>query len=103
MAKSESNVNNRERKKVSPSLIPSFLRMPWWASVLLAITSYYCLKYLIPQLQFTSQTLQNIAMAAPGLAPIAAIVFLLLAAFRLYDTDNNEPIESTDKEDITDS
>ena len=101
MTKSESKVNNQEHKNTSPSLIPAFLRMPWWVSVLLAITSYYCFKYLIPQLQFTNQTLQNIAMAVPGLAPIAAIVFLLLAAFRLYDTDNNELNKNTDEEDTT--
>ncbi len=78
------------------SLIPPFLRISWWVSVLLAIASYCCLKYLAPQLQFTSQTLQNLAIAAPGLAPMVAIVFLLLAAIRLYDTDDKESPEDTD-------
>ena len=102
MTKPDPKSSSQELKKNTPSLIPSFLRIPWWASVLLAIVSYYCLKYLAPQLQFTSQTLQNIAMAAPGLAPIAAIVFLLLGAMRLYDTDDEEVTEDTDEQDITD-
>ncbi len=38
----------------------------------------------------SNKTLQNLAMAAPGLAPIAATLFLLLAAIRLYDVDGDE-------------
>ncbi len=77
--------------------MPSYLRIPWWVSVSLAIISYYSLKYLAPQLQFTSKILQNLAAAAPGLAPIAAVVFLLLAAFRLYDTNDDELTEESDE------
>ena len=84
--------------KIPPQIIPSYLRIPWWMSILLAIISYYCLKYLAPQLQFTSKTLQNFAVAAPGLAPIAAVVFLLLAAFRLYDKDEEESTEEPDEQ-----
>ncbi len=102
MTKQEPRESNLEVKKNSPSLIPSFLRIPWWASVLLAITSYCCLRYLVPQLQFTSQTLQNLAIAAPGFAPIAAIVFLLLAAVRLYDADDKKPVKDTDEQNTTD-
>ena len=87
-------------KPASPKtqkIIPPFLCIPWWLSVFLAIASYYCLKYIAPTLQFTDQTLQNMAAAAPGLAPIAAIVFLLLAAFRLYDGDDEESTEDMDE------
>jgi len=90
-----------ETKVKYSSLIPPFLRISWWVSVLLAIASYYCLKYLAPQLQFTNRTLQNLAVAAPGLAPMAAIVFLLLAAIRLYDTDDKESPEDTDDHNTT--
>jgi len=65
-------------------------KIPWWANVLLAIIAYCSLKYVAPQLQFSSAALQNIAAAAPGLAPLAAIVFLLLAAFKLYDSDEKD-------------
>ncbi|OEU49450.1 MAG: hypothetical protein BA862_12210 [Desulfobulbaceae bacterium S3730MH12] len=76
-------------KKNCYSPVPHFLRIPWWLSVLLAIFSYCVLKYFAPQLQLSNETLQNMAMAAPGLAPIAAILFLLLAAIRLYDFDGD--------------
>ena len=70
--------------------VPHFLQIPWWLCIMLAIFSYYCLKYIAPQLQFSSQILQNLAISAPGLAPIAAILFLLLAAIRLYDSDGDK-------------
>ncbi len=84
-------------KKNCHSPVPHFLRIPWWFSVLLAISSYCLLKYFAPQLQLANQTLQNLAMAAPGFAPIAAILFLLLAAIRLYDFDGDEV--NTDSEE----
>ena len=65
-------------------------KIPWWAYILLAILSYYSLTYIAPQLQLPNITLQNIARAAPGLAPLAAIVFLLLAAVKLYDSDEKD-------------
>lgn len=86
-----------QQKNEPPQATHSFLRIPWWVSILLAIASYYCLKYLAPQLQFTNETLQNFAAAAPGLAPIAAAVFLLIAAFRLYDKDGEESTEEPEE------
>ena len=87
MTKPEQQENNRDIEQTLPKkpsqATPFYLRIPWWGSILLAIISYYCLKYLAPQLQFTSKTLQNLAVAAPGLAPIAAVVFLLLAGISL--------------------
>jgi len=84
-------------KKNSHSPVPPFLRIPWWLCVLLAIFSYCILKYFAPQLQLTNETLQSLAMAAPGIAPIAATLFLLLAAIRLYDFDGDE-IDTDSKE-----
>jgi len=102
MTKPDTPENDRDieqlQSKKPPQAIPSYLRIPWWVSILLAIISYYFLNYLAPQLQFTSKTLQNFASAAPGLAPIAAIVFLLLAAFRLYDKDGEEPAEEPEED-----
>lgn len=106
MTKLEQQENDQEIEQTqpqkTPQAIPSYLRIPWWMSILLAIISYYCLKYLAPQLQFTSKTLQNFAAAAPGLAPIAAIVFLLLAAFRLYDKDDEKSTEEPDEQNSKD-
>jgi len=77
-------------KKNGYPAVPRFLQVPWWLSVLLAILSYSLLKYLVPQLQFPGGTIKNMALFAPRLAPLAAIFFLLLAAIRLYDSDDND-------------
>ncbi len=66
------------------------LRMPWWASILLAIAFYCALKYGIPRLYLTHPALEQLAQAAPNFAPILAIPWLLLAAKQLYDTDAPE-------------
>ena len=86
-------------KKKSRSPLPRFLQIPWWLSVLTAIVSYCLLKYLLPQLQFPNGTLGDLAAFAPELAPPAAILFLLLAAIRLYDSDKSDATdEEEDKE-----
>jgi len=103
MTTPESQMDKQKHKKNSTSLVPSFLQMPWWANIILAIASYYSFKYLIPQLQFNSQTLRNFASAAPGLAPITAIIFLLLAAMGLYDTDSKKLNEDTEEHNSTDT
>lgn len=60
---------------------------PWWLSLLIAIGSYCTLKYILPTIQTTHPVLQHLTKAAPILAPIIAILFLLLAAKQLYDSD----------------
>jgi hypothetical protein len=62
--------------------------IPWWINILLAISSYCGLKFVVPELHFTHPTLQNLTQAAPAFAPLATIPFLLLAAKQLYDVDN---------------
>ncbi len=65
-------------------------RLPWWIHILLAIGSYYMLKYVVPGLHLTNPTFQKLTQAAPTFAPLASILFLLLAAKRLYDIDRGE-------------
>jgi len=75
-------------------------KIPWWFHILLAIISYHCFKYLVPQIQFSSQSLQRLAQAAPGIAPLAAIIFLLLAAAGLYESgDKTKTSEGDSKEE----
>lgn len=64
--------------------------LPWWIFVLLAVGSYCTLKYLLPDLHSVNPTLQKLFQAAPTFAPLITIVFLLLAAKRLYDTDRGK-------------
>ncbi|MBW1636990.1 MAG: hypothetical protein JRJ68_12030 [Deltaproteobacteria bacterium] len=84
-------------KKNNRSPFPRFLQIPWWLSVLAAIVSYCLLKYLVPQLQFSNSTIEDLAIIAPRFAPPAAILFLLLAAIRLYDSDQSDT--TNDEED----
>jgi hypothetical protein len=74
------------------------LHSRWWVSVLLAIVCYSTLKYLVPELQSTSPTLEKLIEAAPSFAPIVTIPLLLLAAKQLYDTDRPKDTDG-EKED----
>ncbi|MFH7326985.1 restriction endonuclease [Desulfurivibrio sp. C05AmB] len=70
------------------SLLDVLALFPWWVSVLLSITSYLILKYLIPLIDFqqngpadmTYVFYKGLANAAPMLAPIVALFILTPAA-----------------------
>ena len=52
---------------------------------MIAAASYYSLKYLIPGLIPETSAMYKFSQAAPTIAPIITIVFLLLGAKQLYD------------------
>ncbi len=65
------------------------LKTPWWLSALLAVFSYYFLKYLSPDFLPT-----NLGNFMPTLAPIIAMGFLLHSGAMLYEgdkRDDNDP------------
>ncbi|MCP4341674.1 MAG: hypothetical protein GY799_23030 [Desulfobulbaceae bacterium] len=74
-------------------------RVPWWVSVLMAIGSYCCLKFIVPGLHLEDPTLQKLSQAAPSFAPLVTIPFLLLAAKQLYDSDIGEEGNNTLQDD----
>jgi hypothetical protein len=74
-------------------------RIPWWVSVLMAIGSYCCLKFIVPELHLEDPTLQKLSQAAPSFAPLVTIPFLLLAAKQLYDSDIGEEENNTVQDD----
>lgn len=61
--------------------------IPWWVSIICAITTYCTLKYILPDLAPGSQKLNDLFQFGPVAAPVLTIPFLLLAAKQLYDTD----------------
>ncbi len=61
--------------------------LPWWLHILLAILVYAGGKYLLPVLSPENIFLDHLLRIAPIIAPIGAIVFLLLAANALYASD----------------
>lgn len=80
--------------------------IPWWLSVLMAIASYLFLKYLGPQMAVSAGH-GRLAGFLPQTAPIAAIVFLLVAAKQLYDQPGPgeavDPDDTDDKDDHTEA
>ena len=74
--------------------------IPWWVSVIGAIVTYCVLKYVLPELDPATQTLQELFQLGPAAAPVLTIPFLLLAAKQLYDNDlpvKDIPEEKTDE------
>jgi len=75
----------------------------WWTSVIMAVVGYCTLKYLIPAFQPQNFILLKLSKAAPTLAPLVAIGFLLLAAKKLYDKNPADADHrKTDKDDMED-
>ncbi|SDO73550.1 hypothetical protein [Desulforhopalus singaporensis] len=61
------------------------LKWPWWLSVVAAAISYAGLKYGVQKLHRGHPDLDGLVTIFPELAPIVAILFLLLGAKQLYD------------------
>ncbi len=57
---------------------------------MLAVGSYCTLKYVLPDLHPANPALEKFIQATPTFAPLISVVFLLLAAKRLYDTDGGK-------------
>jgi hypothetical protein len=68
----------------------SFHRIPWWIHILIATILYLTFTYWLPGLDAEIPWLKALLHAAPDLAPIAAIIFLLLGAKALYDSPESE-------------
>ena len=57
----------------------------WWICLLLAALTYTAAKYLLPGMLPATAAYASWRVLLPQLAPLLAIVWLLLAAKRLYD------------------
>ena len=67
------------------SILDDLALLPWWVNIVLAAIVYLSLKYLIPLFNFRDPVFKGIALAAPGLAPFAAI-FLFPAAWSAFNS-----------------
>ncbi len=80
--------------------------LPWWLHIILAILVYTGCKYILPHLAAENVFLNRIGQASPAIAPIGAIIFLLLAANALYSStpedDENEPPARNQDDDEND-
>ena len=59
-------------------------RIPWWIYISIATILYFGLTYFPPTLHTETPWISSLLLATPNLAPIGAIVFLLLGAKALY-------------------
>ena len=59
-------------------------QIPWWIHIIIATILYIGLTYLIPTLHTETPWINSLLSAAPLLAPIGTIAFLLLGAKALY-------------------
>ncbi len=89
----KSKPQEEQKKKVTNTL-------PWWLHIIFAIGVYTGGKYALPLLALKSVFLNRISQIGPSLAPIGAILFLLLAANALYSSgpDKNEAPSLSEKE-----
>ncbi|MFT5699503.1 MAG: hypothetical protein ACI8ZB_002363 [Desulforhopalus sp.] len=74
-------------------------RIPWWVSIIGAIATYGMLKYVLPEIAWGNQGLNDFFQLAPVAAPVLTIPFLLLAAKQLYDTDLPEEKSKDNRDD----
>ncbi len=78
--------------------LPKKSGLPWWVHICLAIASYMGIKHGVPAFFSGVEGLDVFVGVAPQLAPIIAIVFLLLAGVALYrddvaDEEQEEPVQ----------
>ena len=59
------------------SLLDDVVAAPWPVGVVLAIVSYFGLRFLLPAIGTTNPLLKGIFSALPSLAPILAVMFLI--------------------------
>ncbi|MDO8745255.1 MAG: restriction endonuclease [Candidatus Brocadiaceae bacterium] len=59
---------------------------PWWVSVILSITTYVVLKFIVPAINFQNWVLKVIAGAAPQVAIILALVLFIPAPISFFNS-----------------
>lgn len=73
--------------------------LPWWIFLLLAVISYYMLKYVPPMLLKNYPGLEAVFSLMQKAAPIAALGLLLVAANALYS--DSPPVKDSENDDST--
>ncbi len=73
-------------------------RLPWWIYIIIAALLYVGLSYCAPALQPRSPWISALLYLTAKLAPVGAIIFLLLGAQALYDNPEKklDPSETRD-------
>ncbi len=75
------------------------MKFPWWLSILSGAALYILCTWLLPNVETRNAGLNRFFAAAPNLAPILSIPFLLLGAKLLYDLPSADADEKEDSEE----
>jgi TRAP-type C4-dicarboxylate transport system permease small subunit len=76
-------------------------RLPWWIYIIFAALLYIGFIYCAPAMQIQTPWISALLHVVAKLAPIGAIIFLLLGAQALYDNPEKklDPPETKDDEE----
>ncbi|MFK5913625.1 MAG: restriction endonuclease [Woeseiaceae bacterium] len=69
------------RKK---SIIYDLVQLPWWVSIVLAITTYVGYKFIFPSIQIDGLMKPFLTMLVPNLAPFFVFIFLITGLFSAF-------------------
>ncbi len=65
--------------KRNENVLDLLVELPWWVSVIVSVTVYVGLKYIIPAITIENIFLRGLAGSAPKIAPFLAFVLLIPA------------------------
>jgi restriction system protein len=68
------------------TILNLLVQAPWWVSVVLSISVYVVLKFIVPAINFQNFVLKSFAGAAPKLAFILAFILIIPAPFSFFNT-----------------
>ena len=78
----------RKSRRDNESILVVLLEAPWQLNVFLAIVVFGVMRWVIPA-QFNSQVLAPLSKIISGVAPLAAICFLIVAALSFFVKKKN--------------
>lgn len=81
----------RKSRRDNESIFVVLLEAPWQLSVFLAIVVFGVMRWVIPA-QFNSQVLAPLGKMISGVAPLAAICFLIVAALSFFAKKKNADV-----------
>jgi restriction system protein len=66
------------------TILDDLALLPWWVNIILAAVFYLSFKYWVPLIAFQNPFFKGIAIALPGLAPVAGGILCLVAAISAF-------------------
>lgn len=80
------------------SILELLTQVPWWISVVLSVTAFFVLKFIVPAINFQSWVLKGIAGAAPTIAYFVAIILLVPAPISYFNSSRKKKLLDKQKD-----